>query len=238
MLIVSWTTVSNVVTAFELASKARWAMIRPENSVEMLTFDSSSAPSCIVPRPPNLTCSRQRLRLPTWWQVAVTQHPQSLEIRHVGQGKLAYGRLLPVGINRRNCSVGGNRKALILSAGVAILVVAETAEAEATWLMFGVPFDPRRFQFIVKLWLRRPNWRSRAATDETSLEAVPTVPPVPEVGVIVASAPVWGQSHSASDRHASAPGNIRARQRDRIAPCFGARLLIGDSGYMALPSES
>jgi hypothetical protein len=30
--------VSKVVTAFELASKARWATIRAENSAEMSTF--------------------------------------------------------------------------------------------------------------------------------------------------------------------------------------------------------
>jgi hypothetical protein len=44
--------VSNVVTVFEFASNARCATIRLENSVEMLTFDCSSAPSSSVPRPP------------------------------------------------------------------------------------------------------------------------------------------------------------------------------------------
>jgi hypothetical protein len=51
MLIVSWATVSNVVTAFELASNARCAMISAENSAEMFTFDASSAPPTIVPSP-------------------------------------------------------------------------------------------------------------------------------------------------------------------------------------------
>src|ERR1700739_370039 len=51
MLMVSWVTVSKVVTAFELASKARWAMMRSENSAEMFTFEASSAPPCMVPRP-------------------------------------------------------------------------------------------------------------------------------------------------------------------------------------------
>ena len=41
MLMVSWVMVSKVVTALELASKARWAMIRSENSAEILTLDSS-----------------------------------------------------------------------------------------------------------------------------------------------------------------------------------------------------
>ena len=44
--------VSNVVTVFEFASNARCATIRLENSVEILTFDCSSAPSSSVPRPP------------------------------------------------------------------------------------------------------------------------------------------------------------------------------------------
>src|SRR5271155_2640339 len=44
--------VSKVVTVFEFASKARWATIRSENSVEISTLDCSSAPSSTVPRPP------------------------------------------------------------------------------------------------------------------------------------------------------------------------------------------
>ena len=50
--ITSCEIVSKVVTVFELASNARCAIIRLENSVEMLTFDCSSAPSTSVPRPP------------------------------------------------------------------------------------------------------------------------------------------------------------------------------------------
>ena len=38
MLMVSWVMVSKVMTALELASKARWAMIKSENSAEMFTF--------------------------------------------------------------------------------------------------------------------------------------------------------------------------------------------------------
>src|SRR5580700_9874090 len=45
-------TVSNVVTVFEFASNARCATIRLENSVDIFTFDCSSAPSSTVPRPP------------------------------------------------------------------------------------------------------------------------------------------------------------------------------------------
>src|ERR1700678_1707600 len=45
-------TVSKVVTVFELASNARCATIRLENSVEILTFDCSSVLSSTVPRPP------------------------------------------------------------------------------------------------------------------------------------------------------------------------------------------
>jgi len=41
MFIVSWVTVSKVVTAFESASKARWAMMSWENSDEILTFEPS-----------------------------------------------------------------------------------------------------------------------------------------------------------------------------------------------------
>src|SRR5258705_9682078 len=50
--ITSCEIVSKVVTVFEFASNARCAIIRLENSVEMLTFDCSSAPSSTVPRPP------------------------------------------------------------------------------------------------------------------------------------------------------------------------------------------
>src|ERR1700759_1950725 len=51
MLMVSCVTVSKVVIALELASNARCAMIRFENSAEMFTFDASSAPPTMVPRP-------------------------------------------------------------------------------------------------------------------------------------------------------------------------------------------
>src|ERR1035437_4313355 len=51
MLIVSCVTVSNVVMALELASNARCAMIRLENSAEMFTFDASRAPSWMLPNP-------------------------------------------------------------------------------------------------------------------------------------------------------------------------------------------
>src|SRR5258705_2763587 len=50
--ITSCEIVSKVVTVFELASNARCAIIRLENSVEILTFDCSTASSTIVPRPP------------------------------------------------------------------------------------------------------------------------------------------------------------------------------------------
>jgi hypothetical protein len=50
--ITSCEIVSNVVTVFELASNARWATIKSENSVEILTFDCSNALSSTVPRPP------------------------------------------------------------------------------------------------------------------------------------------------------------------------------------------
>ena len=45
-------TESKVVMDFELAWKARWAMISWENSVEMSTFESSRAESLMVPREP------------------------------------------------------------------------------------------------------------------------------------------------------------------------------------------
>src|ERR1700738_2594358 len=50
--ITSCEIVSKVVIVFELASNALCATIRLENSVEMLTFDCSKAPSSTVPRPP------------------------------------------------------------------------------------------------------------------------------------------------------------------------------------------
>ena len=45
MLIVSCSTVSKVVTDLALASKARCATIKSENSDEMFTFEASSAES-------------------------------------------------------------------------------------------------------------------------------------------------------------------------------------------------
>jgi hypothetical protein len=50
--IVSCVTVSKVVTVFEFASNARCATIRFANSVEISTFDSSSALPVMVPRDP------------------------------------------------------------------------------------------------------------------------------------------------------------------------------------------
>jgi len=51
MLIVSWVTVSNAVTDLALASNARCATIKSENSAEMFTLEASSAPSCMVANP-------------------------------------------------------------------------------------------------------------------------------------------------------------------------------------------
>ena len=68
MLIVSCVTVSNVVTDLALASNARCAMIRSENSVEMFTFDASSASSCIVPSPDVPDAPTMPCRWPAWWR--------------------------------------------------------------------------------------------------------------------------------------------------------------------------
>ena len=122
MLMVSWVTESNVVIALELASKARWAMIRLENSAEILTFDSSTVESfdrgqTVCSGDADGGCAAgQRSCV-----VAIALQSQSLHIGHVGQRQPANGLRLPIRIGSRYGAVRADGEALIRAAGVAVL---------------------------------------------------------------------------------------------------------------------